>query len=203
MAADLSALETLLQKPHSEKQLLAFFQGMSESERRNYSKHCSTWYKQQLKVQRDDMWKEVPSGGIAFNSKKLLPVAILAAYCCCPFELIKTGGWLTRIDIDLIYQALADRRPKWASQWLAHYVRSAWPGDWARLRQLVLEGVCDKPDEDHYIRLMIEGTSFKVKSVAARLEKDSDLIAGDFWRIFQVPGVMRNGRQVCRLHNTK
>jgi hypothetical protein len=192
MAADLSVLETLLQKPKSEKQILAFFQGMSESERQSFSKHCSAWWKKQLKAQRDDMWSETSSGGITFNSAKLLPVAVLAAYCCCPFEVIKTGGWLTRIDIDLIYQALSDRRPKWASQWLAHCARSARPGDWARLRQLIREGVCDKPVEDHYIRLMIDGMSLKVKSVAARLVQDPDLLENDFWRIFQVPGVMRN-----------
>lgn len=192
MAADLSAFESLLQKPKSEKKILAFFQGMPESKRQSYSKHCSAWYKKQLKNQRDNLWQELPSGGITFNRKELLRVAVVAAYCCGPFELIKSGGWLTRIDIDLIYQALSDRRPAWASQWLAHYVASAQFSDWTRLRQLIREGVCEKPLEDHYIRLMIDGVSLKVKSVAARLEQDPDLLASDFWKIFQVPGVMRN-----------
>ncbi len=192
MAADLSTLETILQKPKSEKQVLAFFQGMPESERQKYSKYCSTWYKKQLKAQRDDMWKESSSGGFSFHRSELLPGAVLAAYCCCPFEVIKGGGWLTRIDMDLIYQALADRRPKWASQWLAHSVRTAASADWDRLRQLILDGVCDRPDEDHYIRLMIDGLALKAKSVAPRLEQDPALLGNEFWRVFQVPGVIRN-----------
>jgi hypothetical protein len=192
MPANLPKLEALLQKPRSEKRILAFFQGMPEAERQTYSKHCSAWYRKQLKIQRDSMWNETPTGGMTFNSVELLPVAVVAAYCCCPFQVLRTGGWLTRIDMDLVCQALADRRPPWANQWMAHTLRSAAGGDWPHLRQLIIDGICDRPDDDHYVRLMIDGVSLKVKSVASRLEDDPDLLREDLWRIFQVPGVMRN-----------
>ncbi len=97
------------------------FSGHARIQTTEFLEALCAWYKRQLKAQRENMWNESSSGGITFNSSELLPVAVLAAYCCCPFEVVKTGGWLTRIDIDLIHQALSDRRPQWASQWLAHY----------------------------------------------------------------------------------
>lgn len=192
MSSDLETLDALLQKPKSEKKILAFFAGMSESQRRGYSKHCATWYRKQLKEQRDNMWNET-SSGTSFNFSELLPPAVLAAYCCCSFQVIKTGGWLTRIDIDLVHRALADRRPSWASQWLEHYIRSARSTEWHGLRQLILDGICERPQDEHYIRLMIDGLSVKGRKVAVQLRKDPDLLANEFWQVFQVPGVIRNG----------
>ena len=192
MASDLATLESLLQKGNSQKKILSFFKGMPESERQTFSKHCAAWYKKQLKHERDNLFIET-GNTISINSHELLPVAVLAAYCCCSFSVFKSGGWLTRIDSELIYQALSDRRPKWASQWLAHSLRQSWSQDWSAFRRLIQEGVCEKPDDDDYIRLMINGVSHETENVASRLRDDPELLEQDFWRIFQVVATTRFG----------
>lgn len=192
MAANLEELSQLLAKPKSERKILGFFRGMTEKERRVFSSHCAAWYKQQLKSQRENMWNEHGEGAFSYRSNPLLSGAVLAAYCCCPFEIVKSGGWQTRIDAALISQAISDRRPSWADDWMTHAVKTAWISDWSDLRKLIREGVCEKPNDDHYIRLMIDGTSLKIKNVGSRLIGDPELLDADFWRIFEVPGVMRN-----------
>ncbi|MEZ6138850.1 MAG: DUF6493 family protein [Pirellulaceae bacterium] len=192
MPLDQAKLEALLNKGNTSKKVLAFFKGASEKDRQALSKYCENWFKTNLKDQRDNFMQETSPGTFSFRKNELLSSATVAAFCCCSYATIKNGGWHIRSFCELCCDAIRDRRPAWAGQWVAQMMRTGWASDWEPLRALIRDGVCDPPDGDDYIRQMIDGVSLKVTSVAPRLLADPQLLERDFWRIFEVPGQMRN-----------
>ncbi len=177
MALDQKKLEKLLSKPDTKEQVVKFFAGASEADRKSLAGYVGGWLKEQLKVDRE-MWRA------DFSSNKLLSPAAHAAYACCGLSQLKSlKPWV--VADELAYQLLRDRKPDWIDQWAE--MRAQQGEDWDVIRRLVAEGFCRRPRHDNYTRAMIDA-----KPAAEVFLKDPHLVEEEFWRIFEVPDSVRH-----------
>ncbi|HPU79637.1 DUF6493 family protein [Accumulibacter sp.] len=117
----------------------------------------------------------------------------LAVLTLCPIDKARRVRWLGLRDADaLLRRVFVARDPAWRDAWLRHRLRDEFPGvEWSFVRGLVRDGLCARPEEDGYVRLMVSGLnpgwSRKGEShvpVSARLLADPGLLEDEVWRLF-------------------
>jgi hypothetical protein len=123
---------------------------------------------------------------------QLPPMQLALLGCATGSELRKLGRLALPSDFDAAYRILSDRRPEWLPGWVDYILeRPEWRADqiWQLARRFVREGVIARPDWDAYIDVMIAGLAgFRERRVRAELERDSELLEHELWRIFEVEG---------------
>ncbi|MEM7474554.1 MAG: DUF6493 family protein [Planctomycetota bacterium] len=122
----------------------------------------------------------------------------VALYCCSTFKQADKG-WQTHIEGDLVYEILADREPEWIDKWAQTCCDQLRSNNFPEVIQLVVEGICNKPSGDGFIRLMIDRVNYRFVGgrlkdfpLKKTLEEQFDVLEEDIWRVFEVPGVMHN-----------
>jgi len=117
----------------------------------------------------------------------------LAVLTLCPIDKARRVRWIGLRDADaLLRRVFVARDPAWRDAWLRHRLRDEFPGvEWSFVRGLVRDGLCARPEEDGYVRLMVGGLnpgwSRKGEShlpVSARLLADPGLLEEEVWRVF-------------------
>ena len=118
----------------------------------------------------------------------------LAVLTLCPIDKARRVRWLGLRDADaLLRRVFVARDPAWRDAWLRHRLRDEFPGvGWSFVRGLVRDGLCARPEEDGYVRLMVGGLNpgwFRNGEshlpVSARLLADPGLLEVEVWRLFE------------------
>lgn len=184
MALDQAELEQLLQKKDSVDQVLDFFSGATEADRKPLAKFCLKWLRDQLKQQMDAWMSGRGENGFVQSAK-------YAAHATCGYSELGKLGWRGTIDGERAYRLLNDRQPAWIGEWAENSCRMGAQVNWPIIRRLIREGKCPTPTHDNYIRLMIDYIERQPKMIDFLIE-DKALCENEIWRIFEVPGIIQN-----------
>lgn len=142
---------------------VALFQGMPEKQRRGLAPRAIDWYR------RSDYGQDV--GGIPWRT--LAETAPLAVMASGSFSEIKKLRCAPRFD-DLLLELLKDRKPSWLQKW-ADWRLERWPMHWYGIRQMMAEGLIERPQTPAYLLGIIGGRHGV--SVLDTLRSDSALLA--------------------------
>lgn len=96
---------------------------------------------------------------------------------------------------DRVIAVFADRRPPWLSQWVDYVLEtrtSSWGSRFSLARELVLRGLCPKPETPWYTLALLSAVPLKRFGNGPTLRKwlleRPDLLEDEIWRIFRVEG---------------
>ncbi len=173
--------ETLdLPLAESAQQVMQFFAGRSESERRSLSVQVWQWYR---------LWQKASFGseiaGIPWKTlSETLPVAVYSTASLA--ELKKAHCWIH--DLELLLAIWEQRRPEWLQEW-ANWSLDSNPVCWRWVRALELRAWISRPEQESYWLGMIRGADRA--GALALLEKDSQLLDW-VWKLFEVEGKGEN-----------
>jgi len=121
-------------------QCSAFFQGMSEAERRRLAPRCLQLLKQVKKGEKNVVAAEA---------------AVLATGT---FTELKGISWRVAREQDLAFAIVSDRRPEWTAAWADKLLQESYYWfHWKLLRRLIRAGLIPKPTSPNYILAMIGG----------------------------------------------
>jgi hypothetical protein len=176
-------LATILTKGDT-KACLRFFVKLSEKERRPYAGQAHAWFKEVAK----NWFIETKPGTSVRNP--LIDAAAVTVQSACSFSDLKKLGWQAIPDEELLHVILTSRQPDWLDDW-ADWFCTTMPHRWSFLRRLVREGLCRKPETDHYVLGMMVGVCVyfdNKKTIYTALLEDPELLEKDVWRLFEVEG---------------
>jgi hypothetical protein len=158
---------------------LDFCHGLSEAERQELAPAVVARYRE-VREEKD------PSRSFTFPEGHWdrMRAALVVLYATATFKEI------SRLDvgssvIDPMYQVLSARRPAWLEQWVDWTLThgNLYATRWTVVRRLILDGLCSRPDSDaYYLGLLCHPNPRQL------LERDSDLLHNDVWRLFEIEG---------------
>ncbi|MBI2214764.1 MAG: hypothetical protein HYU52_14050 [Acidobacteria bacterium] len=164
-------------------ELLSVLCGLTEADRRRFSKEVSSAY------------RKVHDGIEGSMNLRLAVVAI------CPWTDVKRANsrffsWSDSPECDStadVIRILRERRPEWIDKFIAQELDKEWPR-WSVVRGLVRDGVCERPSADNYIINMVRSSAGagwyqQRRPLLQRIKEDPTLLEHEIWRIFEVDTV--------------
>ncbi|QEG39282.1 DUF6493 family protein [Roseimaritima ulvae] len=167
-----------------------FFRELPEPQRRALAPQTLAWYRQ---INRNSFLETKPG---TFSMNPLLPTACVAVYATASFSELKKLGWSARPQGEVLFELLKDRRPDWLTPWVTTLLKDEryWV-DWKLIRQLMAQGLIDKPDHPNYYLGMISGILglFNSEStIEQALRDEPELFEDEVWKLFEYEGAGEN-----------
>ena len=180
-------LQSLLETPESEKQIVKLLMSLDESQRRELFPVCENNYRE---VSKTSLIKE-PSG--TFRQNPLVSPAQVAMFCTANFkETKKLHGRPTAKNRELVLEVLEGRKPSWVGQYVEYLLAESNFGYWKLCRGLVRRELCPKPTDPRYYTGIITGLLGRWNddnsSVLDELKNDPGLLKDEIWRLFEYEG---------------
>lgn len=193
-------LRSILRKGQVE-QVVTFFHGRPEAERRSLSPIIINWCKLLALNWRGTYNKkaaaEVEMLGPIKNWSELMPAAHAAALASATLAEIKSLERHGFVPPEAVEAILADRRPPWINDYaelLCEGELRTFGGNWKRTRALVRASLCQPPKHENYVleALNCIWPRYEKGKEQPRLVdlllKERDWLESDFWRLFEVEG---------------
>ncbi len=187
-STDVDKLQTLLEQEDSQTEVLAFFDPLTEKQRRELAPFCAKWYREQ----KSNSLIQDPPGTFRMNPL-LWPAGVALFATATLSEIEKAGRWaLPRSEA--IVETVAARKPKWTDELVELLLKGShyWQ-NWATVREMVRRKLCSKPDNPRYYTGMISGLKgnrwdASGTSTLEALENDPALLKDEVWRLFEHEG---------------
>lgn len=185
-------LQSLLEKPDSEKKVIRLLAPLGDVKRQSLAPLCRNW----LKKQRKNDFIEDPPG--TFRPNPLLNTAEVAMFCVASLSEIKRQGQNSLPRGPYLIEILKLRKPKWADQIAVMLLETSYYwGSWRTVREMVRLKLCSKPDHVRYYTGMISGLcgarwGQKLRTALQELREDPALLKEEVWRLFEYEGEGEN-----------
>lgn len=188
------------------KKLAKDLESLSEKQRRSLSKTASTLRSRIRRMLWEKKIKQILTGAFAHlapfagtNERFIGMSAEIAVLGVCPVSETKKidFGNLNKHAYPTIIQVMCDRRPEWADEWIEFLLDKDSDSEfrrvpWQIIRQLIQNGVIQKPKSEGYAKVMSRGLNgwhsqqdTPIVPLSEKLRREPDLLE-DVWRLFKV-----------------
>ena len=210
-------LEALVLKPGDFWPLQQALAPLTEKERAKLSGHARKLYSQLNSGTVDPAASERVKAFLATRETKssgfwhtdASRCAALAMFGLCPVSALTKGHiYAFHLTGPVFERVVADRRPDWLDDWVAHTLEDTVPGvEFPTLRRWIAAGVCRKPEVDGYYRLFAfhlmrtprHNSDEVVPPLSRQLLDDPGLLA-DIDGLFRVETLAFNTNPLSLIH---